>query len=193
MKGPDPIRQFKRSLARAEAKRLPLANAMGLATVGAQGRPSVRMMLLKGVSKRGFVFYTNLESRKARELQKRPYASLCFWWPGLQEQVRVEGRVKRLGGPEADAYFATRPRGSQLAAWASRQSRTLASRKALLKEFDLLKKIYRGRRVPRPPFWSGFVLVPERIEFWRGRSHRLHERVLFKQRGRKWTREELYP
>lgn len=189
----NPIQKFRRSLARAEAKGLALANAMCLATARRQGKVSSRMMLLKGVSERGFIFYTNLNSRKARELKANPSASVCFWWPSLGEQVRIEGRVKPVSDHEADLYFASRPRESQIAAWASRQSKTLKSRKKLLEEFERLKKFYRGKRVPRPPFWSGFILVPRRIEFWHSRSHRLHDRILFRRRGKNWIHERLYP
>ncbi len=189
----DPIQRFKASLTRAERAGITLPNAFSLATTGAGKKPSVRMMLLKGVDTRGFIFYTNLKSRKGKELVKNPHASLCFWWPPLEEQVRVEGRVKRIGGGEADEYFATRTRGSQLGAWASKQSETLAERRELLKEMGRVRNRYRGKEVPRPPFWSGFVVIPDKIEFWFDRPDRLHERILYTRRGKSWKRVLLYP
>ena len=189
----DPIQRFKASLARAETHGITLPNAMSVATVSADGKPSVRMMLLKGADEHGFVFYTCLKSRKGQEMAKRSFASLCFWWPPLEEQVRVEGRVERVGDREADTYFATRPRESQLAAWASKQSEVLPSRELLLAEVEKFRKLYEGKEVPRPPFWVGFLLIPERIEFWYGRPDRLHERVLYTHRGGKWVTTLLYP
>lgn len=189
----DPIQRFKASMKRAERAGITLPNAMSLATASPEGKPSVRMMLLKGVDERGFIFYTNLNSRKGQEFNQRPVASLCFWWPPLEEQVRIEGRVERVSETEADAYFATRPRGSQLAAWASKQSEILPSRETLLAEVEKLRKLYEGKEVPRPPFWSGFLLVPERIEFWYGRPDRLHERILYARQGKGWLTTLLYP
>lgn len=193
MKDTNPIERFKEELARAERAGIVLPNAMALATTGTDGKPAVRMMLLKGVDERGFVFYTHLESRKARELTKKPYTALSFWWPPLEEQVRVEGMIKPVSSAEADAYFATRPRGSQLAAWASLQSEVLPSRKELLAAVERVKKRYDGKEIPRPPFWSGFRLVPDRIEFWFNRPDRLHERILYTRKGKAWAETLLYP
>ena len=189
----NPIEKFKESLGRAEAAGITLPNAMALATADKNGNPSVRMMLLKGVDERGFRFYTHLESRKGRELLAHPLASLCFWWPALEEQVRIEGPIKPVRTDEADAYFATRPRGSQIAAWASLQSESLRSREALTTAVEKIRKRYGGKKIPRPPFWSGFILIPERIEFWFNRTDRLHERILYTRRGKDWTSELLYP
>lgn len=189
----DPLQRFKASLARAEQAGMILPNAFSLATTGTEGRPSVRMMLLKGVGTRGFIFYTHLKSRKGKELAKNPQVCLCFWWPLLKEQVRVEGRVKRISDNEADKYFATRPRGSQLGAWASKQSETLTTRRELLEEMERLGNRYRGKKVPRPPFWSGFVVIPDEIEFWFDRPNRLHERILYVRRGKSWKQMLLYP
>ena len=189
----NPIERFKDSLARAEAAGITLPNAMSLATANNDGKPSVRMMLLKGVDERGFIFYTNVESRKGRELLARSDAALCFWWPSLEEQVRVEGRIKDVSHSEAEAYFATRPRGSQLGAWSSLQSELLTSREELLAAVEKIRKRFEGREVSCPPFWSGFILVPDRLEFWFGRPDRLHERILYTRRDKSWTRSLLYP
>lgn len=190
---PNPIELFQETLARAEAAGITLPNAMSLATVDSKGRPSARIMLLKGVDDRGFVFYTNLESRKAGELKKNANAGLCFWWAALGEQVRVEGYIKPVGKEEADEYFASRPRGSQTGAWASRQSETLNSREELMAEVRRIEKRYDGKPVPRPPFWSGFILVPEQIEFWKNRDDRLHDRILYTRQGKAWSVKLLYP
>ena len=180
-------------LKRAEKAHIPLANGMALATTGPGGKPAARMMLLKGADNRGFVFYTNLTSRKSRELRQNPRAALCFWWPILEQQIRIEGKIKRVSDREADAYFASRPRGSQIGAWASLQSAPLKSRKALFAEAARFEKKYKGMKVPRPPFWSGYVLAPKRIEFWQGMPDRLHERVLYLKKNNRWKKVLLYP
>ncbi|WP_373046307.1 pyridoxamine 5'-phosphate oxidase [Vulgatibacter sp.] len=189
----NPIERFTAALQRAEEAGVPLANATALATADANGRPSVRMVLLKGADERGFVFYTNLGSRKARELRDRPFASLCFHWTTLEEQIRVEGRVEQVSDEEADAYFASRPRGSQIGAWASRQSETLDDAAALREKVRALEAQYEGKDVPRPPFWSGFLLRPETVEFWYGKPDRLHDRLVFTMREDGWTLRRLYP
>jgi len=188
-----PIDQFLTLLARAKAAGEPLAEAMALATADAAGNPSVRMVLLKGADERGFVFFTNLESRKARELHDRARAALCFHWALIEEQVRVEGPVEPLSGEEADAYFHTRPRGSQLGAWASKQSQPLDSRETLVARVAEEEKRFEGKEVARPPFWSGFLLRPERIEFWSGQPDRLHDRFVYSREGDSWGRQRLYP
>jgi len=169
------------------------ANAMALATADAQGRPSVRMVLLKGHDARGFVFYTNLESRKAGELIANPNAALLFHWKSLRRQIRVEGRVEPVTEAEGDAYFATRHRDSQLGAWASDQSRPLADRATFEARYDAMRTRFADAEVPRPPHWSGFRVVPDRIEFWHDRAHRLHERRLFTRTDSGWAEGLLYP
>jgi pyridoxamine 5'-phosphate oxidase len=171
----------------------PEPSAVVLATADAEGRPSARVVLLKGFDEHGFVFYTNLQSRKGNELQANPHAALCFYWSPLYQQVRVEGRIEIVSDAEADAYFATRPRGSQIGAWASKQSASLKSRDQLEADFQAVEKKFAGREVPRPPFWSGFRLIPERIEFWESRENRLHDRTVYTRENDEWILEKLYP
>ena len=192
----DPIARFGELLERARQTDLPEPTAMALATADGEGRPSVRMVLLKGFDPAGFVFFTNLESRKAVDLAANARAALCFHWQPLEMQVRVEGRVTPVSEEEADAYFASRPRGSQIGAWASQQSRPLAAREELEERILETEARYAGLAVPRPPFWSGFRVAPERIEFWSGRPSRLHDREVYLadpgvEGG--WRVERLYP
>jgi pyridoxamine 5'-phosphate oxidase len=187
------IEKFNASMQRAHDAGFELANGFALATVSPDGKPSVRVVLLKALDERGFVFYTNLESRKARDLELNPAASACFWWPQLKEQVRVEGVVEPVSVEEADAYFATRPRGSQLGAWASRQSEPLDSREDLIGRFFKHMTEFKDAEVPRPPFWSGYRLVPDRIEFWYNRDDRLHDRFLYTRSGAMWVETVLQP
>lgn len=188
----DPIALFQEWFAAATRAGIFLPEAMTLATASPQGAPSARMMLLKGVDPRGFVFYTNYESRKGEELAANARAALVFHWAVLERQVRVEGRVARLATEESAAYFATRPRGSRIGAWASRQSRALPARKELQDRVVQYEREFRGD-IPLPPFWGGFRLVPERIEFWQGRLNRLHDRLRFVRDGAGWRTERLYP
>jgi len=184
---------FDAWMAEAREAEINDSNAMALATVGADGQPSIRMVLLKGHDQRGFVFYTNLNSRKARDLIDRRKAALLFHWKSLRRQVRIEGSVSGVSQDEADAYFATRARESQLGAWASDQSQPLPSRELFEAQFAEMQARFDGQDVPRPPHWSGFRVAPERIEFWQDRPHRLHERRLFVRDDEGWTEGLLYP
>jgi pyridoxamine 5'-phosphate oxidase len=192
----DPIARFTALLDQARAvdrKILPEPTAFSLATADEQGRPSVRIVLLKDVDAGGFVFYTNYESRKGRELLATGRAALCFHWMPLEVQVRVEGPAAPVTAEEADAYFASRPRGSQIGAWASTQSRTLDRRADLEARVKQYEREYEGKPVARPSHWSGFRVTPERIEFWKGMPSRLHEREVFTRHGGQWKMEMLFP
>jgi len=196
----EPFALFQAWFAEAQAHEPNDANAMALASVDASGMPNVRMVLLKGVDaidqpQRGFVFYTNLESAKGVELLASRKAALCFHWKSLRRQVRVRGEVSRASDAEADAYFASRPRGSRLGAWASQQSRPLESRFALEKAVALVTARYPIGAIPRPPYWSGLRIVPQEMEFWHDRPFRLHERIVFRRGSPEeaWRKERLYP
>ena len=192
MSSANPITEFLNAIERAATRHVDTA-PVALATADATGKPSVRMVLLRNVDERGFVFHTSYNSRKARELTENPRAALCVHWHSLEEQIRIEGRVERLPADESDAYFNTRPRGSQLGAWASKQSASLSSRETLEEEYRDTERRYEGQPVPRPPFWGGFRLIPDRIEFWFGRPDRLHDRLLYVKDGDGWTIQRLYP
>jgi pyridoxamine 5'-phosphate oxidase len=189
----DPLEQFRLWFAEASKAPLQEPNAMTLATVDGSGQPAARTVLLKGIDKRGLVFYTNLDSRKARELAANPKAALLFWWPPHARQVRFEGAIEPVEDVESDAYFATRPRGSQIGAWASAQSSVIADRVALEAAEQKVAERFAGGPVPRPPFWGGYRLVPERIEFWQGRTNRLHDRLRYTRDGEHWRIERLAP
>jgi len=190
---PHPIVQFQRWFSQAQRARVLLPEAMALATANGAGRPAVRYVLLKQADARGFVFYTNIRSRKGRELRENRRAALAFYWDKLSKQVRVDGRVESLPAAEADAYWATRPRASQLGALASEQSAPLASRAQLMARWKALRRKYKRQPIPRPAGWTGFRVVPDAIEFWAHRDHRLHDRELFVRARGGWKRTLLQP
>ena len=196
----DPIEQFCKWFSDMRAKIGPSVeglrdiNAMTLATVGGDGRPSARIVLLKGVDERGFIFFTNYSSRKGKELGQNPAAALVFYWPELERQVCVSGTVTKISDAESELYFNSRPRGSRLAAWASRQSEAVADRATLETEWKRLEEKYPGESVPKPPHWGGFVVSPDRIEFWQGRPSRLHDRFVYEKAANGgWKIERLGP
>jgi pyridoxamine 5'-phosphate oxidase len=190
----DPIEQFRSWFDEVLAADLHEPNAMTLATATPEGRPSARVVLLKGFDERGFVFYTSYVGRKSEELETNPNCALVFYWGELERQVRVEGRASRVSEEESDEYFGSRPRGSQLGAWASEQSRPVEGRGALEERLRGLEAEYEGREVPRPPFWGGYQVEPEVIEFWQGRENRLHDRLVYRRSDNgEWGRERLQP
>jgi pyridoxamine 5'-phosphate oxidase len=190
----DPFRQFATWFDEARAASPVEPNAMALATVGADGRPSLRMVLLKGADERGFVFYTNYESRKGRELADMPWAALTFFWPEMERQIRIEGRVEPVSAEESDAYFHSRPIGSQLSASASHQSEVIAGREELEQRVAALSAQYHDQEIPRPENWGGFRVIPDAIEFWQGRANRLHDRLRYRLLASGgWQIERLSP
>ena len=189
----NPIDLFRDWLAEAEKKEINEPASVALATADSSGAPSVRMVLVRGLDERGFVFYTNMESRKAVELEANPRAALCFHWKSLRRQVRVEGPVERVSDADADAYFASRDRAARIGAWASDQSRPLKGRLDLEKRVARFTAKYGLGEIPRPPHWSGYRVRPVAIEFWQQRPFRLHDRVLYQLRDGTWTRQKLFP
>lgn len=191
---PSPFRQFDKWFQQALAAELPEPNAMTLATSTLDGKPSARVVLLKGFDTSGFVFFTNYESQKGRELSANPHAALVFYWIELERQVRLSGRVSRVSVEESEEYFRSRPAGSQLGAWVSRQSQVVSGRKGLEDKLEELTQEYQTKPVPLPPYWGGYRLAPEMIEFWQGRPNRLHDRLRYTlQTGSQWLIERLSP
>jgi pyridoxamine 5'-phosphate oxidase len=190
---PDPIKQFERWFDEATDAKVVEANAMTLATADASGKPAARVCLLKGFDRRGFVFYTNYESRKGRELAANPRAAICFYWQPLERQVRIEGMIEKVARAESDAYFHERPRSAQIGAWVSHQGQVLASREELDRREAELAKKFEGVVVPLPDYWGGYRLIPQTIEFWQGRSSRLHDRIEYVLDQDRWTMRRLSP
>lgn len=189
----NPVDQFREWFDEALNAGLHEPNAMTLATATPDGKPSARVVLLKGYDERGFVFYTNYEGRKAKELEANPNCTLAFYWGELERQVRIEGRAARVRAEESDTYFASRPRGSRLGAWTSRQSHAIESREELEECLRALETKYEDREIPRPPFWGGYRVESESIEFWQGRENRLHDRLLYTRRDGGWEIQRLQP
>jgi len=187
------LRLFKKWYREAAHAGTTLPEAMALATATRRGAPSVRMVLLRGLSSRGFEFFTNYNSRKAVELMENPRAAMVFHWPLIERQIRVEGRIQKLSRAESDKYFRTRPRESRVSAWISPQSEEIPDRAFLERAFERMHNQYAGKPIPRPPFWGGFRLVPDQIEFWQGQPHRLHDRLCFQKRAGGWRALRLGP
>jgi len=189
----NPVLQFEKWFKEAVEAKVNEPNAMTVATATADGKPSARILLLRNFDENGFVFYTNYTSRKGEEILKNPYASLLFFWPELERQVRVEGKLTKQSAEESDKYFQTRPRASKLGAWTSEQSRVIANRQALDDEYEKISQKYPGENVPRPIYWGGYILEPTSIEFWQGRPSRLHDRLLYTKEKGSWKIERLAP
>ncbi|GAB3282070.1 pyridoxamine 5'-phosphate oxidase [Larkinella harenae] len=189
----DPFAQFQRWFNEALMAGVPEPNAMHLTTVGTDGRPSGRIVLVKGADENGFTFFTNYQSRKGTALAAHPVASLTFFYPELERQIRIEGTIEKVAADESDAYFQSRPRGSQIGAWVSHQSEVVESRSVLEQRQKELEQRFENQLVPRPPHWGGYRLIPDRIEFWQGRPSRLHDRILYRKENEAWVIERLSP
>jgi pyridoxamine 5'-phosphate oxidase len=189
----DPMEQFQKWLNEAFDSEVPEPTAMALATTSMDGQPSCRMVLLKEITGKGFSFYTHVDSRKGKDLKKTPHAALTFWWPPLERQVRVEGPIEKITGKTVEDYFQTRPLESQIGAWASRQSQEIPDRGHLEQRVMHVKTQFAGQKVPCPPFWGGYLVIPHRIEFWQGRPGRLHDRLEYLREEKKWTIRRLAP
>ncbi|MBX2889202.1 MAG: pyridoxamine 5'-phosphate oxidase [Ferruginibacter sp.] len=190
---PNPIAQFRKWFDEAINSHIEEVNAMTLATVDSAGRPSARIVLLKGIDERGFSFFTNYTSRKAKELEGNPHVALVFFWKILERQVRITGIVSNLPVSESDEYFHSRPEGSQIGAWVSPQSQVISSREELENNFVEKSSAFKGKEIPRPEFWGGYVIVPNNIEFWQGRESRLHDRIRYRRQAGEWITERLAP
>lgn len=189
----NPMKQFRRWFEDAVAAQLLEPNAMTLATVTPEGKASARIVLLKNLDERGFIFYTNYDSNKGRQLSQNSHAALVFWWSELERQVRIEGMVEKVSPKESDAYFQSRPVGSRLGAWVSKQSQVIESREVLEQHLEALKEKFANQPIPRPPHWGGFRVIPTAIEFWQGRPSRLHDRLRYRLENGSWIRERLSP
>ena len=189
---PDPILQFEAWFSEALDSEINEPNAMALATVDAHGKPSCRIVLLKGFDAEGFVFFTNYLSRKGSDISQNPQAAITFFWHGLERQVRIEGKVEKIPEQDSDLYFELRPEGSKIGAWTSPQSQPISKRELLDNQREFEQK-YNGITVPRPPYWGGYIIVPEMIEFWQGRPSRLHDRIVYQKKGNNWTIQRIAP
>lgn len=189
----NPIQQFRNWFNEALKARVPEPSAMIVSTASPDGKPSARVLLLKDITENGFVFFTNYNSRKGKEIEKNPFASFTFFWPELERQVRIEGRLKKVDTMASDAYFRSRPRGSQIGAWASPQSEEIPDREILIKQEKHYQETYEGKDIPRPEHWGGYELIPDRLEFWQGRQSRLHDRIVYTWENSSWTRKRLAP
>ena len=190
---PNPIDQFRRWFEAALSAHLPEPNAMHISTITAEGRPNGRIVLLKDVSDQGFTFYTNYESNKGRQLISHPFAALTFFYPELERQIRIEGQIEKVSADESDAYFASRPRGSQIGAWVSHQSSIIDNRDVLETRQRELETQFAEKPIPRPPHWGGFRVMPDSLEFWQGRPSRLHDRIRYRKKGAEWVIDRLSP
>lgn len=189
----DPVKQFKRWFDEAELAKVKEPNTMTLATVNVQGQPTIRVVLLKQITPEGLIFYTNFKSRKGREIEEHPKAALNLYWQSMARQVRFDGSIDKVADRISDQYFSTRPRGSQLSSWVSEQSEVIPSREYLEKQLQVFESRFSDREIPRPPHWGGYLLSPERVEFWQGGPDRLHDRIQYTYRGNRWQKCRLAP